>query len=162
MKPDRFDNLSRLAGLLYKVDSTIASIRLRLYATRTGLGLAAVLLSVFGLTMLGVATFYALETLWGPIVAALIVATAAFVIAIILAVVAATAKPGREHDLAMELHQSSLDALLAEGRAATRDLTSIDLRHPFDNALLGLVGPLASILVKGIRKTPKDDTNKPA
>jgi hypothetical protein len=154
----RFDNLTRLAQLLFKVDSIIAGITMNRLLTRLALTIAATLIVVFGLIMLGVGGFYALEQIWGPVWAAVAVAAGSFVLAVLLLLFATYRKPGRELELAIEVHNATFDNLVSEARATGQDFSSVGnlLRHPFDSTLLGLIGPLASILIRTLKKTPRE------
>jgi membrane-associated protease RseP (regulator of RpoE activity) len=154
----RLENIFRLLRLLFRTDGIIAEIELRAFATRLALGVAALLIAVFALIMLGIAGFYALEQLWGPIWAALAVAGANVLLALILVWAAALSRPGRERDVAIEVHRATLDSILAEAKMAGGDIRSIEslLRHPFDSALIGLIGPLATLVLRNLRKTSSD------
>jgi hypothetical protein len=159
------DNLVRHLRILWRADSIIADIYLRLLVTRSGLISFAGLIAVFGLLMLNVAGYLALEQLWGRIWAAIAVASIDFAISLLLVVMAARSKPGRELDLALEVRgialrglenevsslQAELVALRDEFRDAKANLTRF-VKHPLDTALPALIGPLGTIVVKSLKK----------
>src|SRR5208283_5687081 len=112
------DDLVRDLHLLQKADSLIGRIWLGVLARRFGLFAFAGLIAVFGLGMANVAGFYALQVSAGPIWGAAIVAFVDLVIAAIVLLVAANARPGPEIDLAFDVRKMAIDAIQAD----TRDL----------------------------------------
>jgi len=76
------------------------------------------------------------------------------------------ARPGRELELAHEVRRSALDALEAEARVVQQELVGLRdevgrirtsvarfIDHPLDAALSGLVVPLASAVVRSLKKS---------
>ena len=82
-----FDQLSRNLKILLRTNTIIAEIHLRHIAARTGLFAFAALVASFGVVMLGVALFLALEQSMGPIWAAVTVGGGGLVLALIVAIV---------------------------------------------------------------------------
>lgn len=156
----KIDSISRNFRVLWRADSIIADIRTRHILARSGLRGLAALIAVFGLLMLGVAAYFALDQLWGPIWAAAAVGLGDLLVAMVLLVIAARLKPGRDLELALELHKSAIEALLVDGRTVEAELTNFTaaFRHPLDSALPGLIGPLAGLLLKILKRPdkPKD------
>jgi cobalamin synthase len=152
---DRFINNLRV---LWRTERAIAEIKMRHVIARSGMHLAAGLLAVIGLLMLEVAAFYALREYWNTIVAALILAVVNFAIAGIMLLVADRRKPGRELELANEIHDHTMQALQADARLLQADIASFGqaLRHPLDSALPALIIPLATMLMNMLKK-PKDE-----
>ena len=74
-------------------------------------------------------------------------------IAGILLLIADRKKPGRELDLANEIHRHTMDALQADARLLQADIASVGqaLKHPLDSAL-PLIVPLATILMNALKK----------
>jgi hypothetical protein len=103
--------------------------------------------------MFEVAAFYALRDFWNIIVAALILGVVNFAIAGVLVLIADRKKPGRELDLANEIHQNTMDALQADARLLQADVQSFGqaLRHPLDS-VLPLIVPLATIVINALKK----------
>lgn len=152
---DRFLNNLRV---LYRTERAIAEIKMRHVIARSGLNAAAGLLAVIGLLMFEVAAFYALREYWNTIAAALILGAVNFVIAAILVLIANSRKPGRELELANEIHDNTMQALQTDARLLQADIVSFGqaLRHPLDSALPSLIIPLATMLVNFLKK-PKGE-----
>ena len=150
----RIDNLIQSLKVLIRVDSVIADLTFRARMSQIGFLAVALVIGAFGLIMLGVAGYQFLKELWGPVLAALAIAGASFILTIVLVLIAGTRKPGRELILAQELHTTALDALIAEAKSATGDLTMARdlLRGRLDTSLLGLAAPLATLLLRALRR----------
>jgi hypothetical protein len=114
-------------------------------------------IATFGVLMFGVSGYFALEIVWGPIWAALAIGLANCAVAFILIMLASNLKPGRELELAREVHRSAVTALMAEGRAVESEFENLrqGFRNPLDSILPGLVVPLAGILIKTLQKRSK-------
>lgn len=152
---DRFLNNLRV---LWRTERAIAEIKMRHLIARSSLNAAAGLLAVIGLLMFEVAAFYALREYWNTIAAALILGAVNFVIAAILVLIANSRKPGRELELANEIHDNTMQALQTDARLLQADIASFGqaLRHPLDSALPSLIIPLATMLVNFLKK-PKGE-----
>jgi len=157
MTMDRFLNNLRV---LWRTERAIAEIKMRHVIARSGLNAAAGLLAVIGLLMFEVAGFYALREYWNTIVAALILGLVNFVIAGILVLIADRKRPGRELELANEIHDTTMQALQTDARLLQADIASFGqaLRHPLDSALPSLIIPLATMLVNFLKKPKGDGT----
>ena len=147
------DRLINNLRVLWRTERAIADIKLRHALARSGLHAAAALLALVGLLMLEVAAFYALRDVLSTLASALILAAANFVIAGILLLIANRRQPGRELDLANEIHKNTMDALQADARLLQADFASFGqaLKHPLD-AALPLIVPLATILISILKK----------
>lgn len=130
----RLENAARHLRVLLRADAIIADIQFRSRTAQFAYGGAAMLVALFGLVMFGIAGFFALEVIWGPAWAAAAIGLAFMVIALILIAAGNAKKPGRELDLAMDVHKAALDALIAEAKAAGEDISSVSgfMKHPFD------------------------------
>jgi hypothetical protein len=139
--------LSRSLKALARADRMVVTIWLRA-AVKRGVVLAlAALIAALGFAMLNAAGYLALEPRLGPVWAALAVAGCDFVIAAGLAFVASLMRPGRDLDLALELHDHAVEHV--SGLAA----------HPFQLAGRALVGPLVALLLRLLARAaskPKD------
>jgi hypothetical protein len=73
--------------------------------------------------------------------------------------VAVSRKPGKQLQLARDMHTVALDSLIAEAKLAGKDLTSVNalLHGRIDSTLLGLIGPLAMLLLRFLKRTPKPE-----
>jgi hypothetical protein len=148
---DRFINNLRV---LWRTERAIAEIKMRHVIARSGLNVAAGMLALIGLLMFEVAAFFALREFWSMIVAALILGAANFVIAGVLVLIANSKKPGRELELANDIHDSTMQALQTDARLLQADIASFGqaLRHPVDSALPSLIIPLATMLMGFLKK----------
>jgi hypothetical protein len=148
------DKIIRDLRVLFRSQSVITEIKLNHLAARSGLMAVAALIAIFGLAMLDLAVYFQLEPNLGRVGAAALVGVGDLILAAILFIVAARAKPGRDLELAQEIQKSALDALAGDAReieADIRGLTNI-VRNPLDSALPSLIIPLASTLIKALRK----------
>jgi hypothetical protein len=139
---------------LWRIEGTIAQARFGLTMRRAVLYALAGLIAVFGLGMLNVAAFFAFQSSWGPVWAAVAAACGDFVVAAIVVAIALTTKPGPHLNAALEMRQSALDGIDAE--IAT-------LQHPFawlsraahnsmDAALPAILIPLVTAILRGLRR----------
>jgi hypothetical protein len=149
-------NVANLRALV-RANSIIADIHARHLVARSGVTGFAALIAGFGLVMLGLAAFFALEQAWGPIWAAVAIGLASCAIALVLAFVAGHIRPGRDLELAREVHRSAMEGLLADGRSIEAELADLKnaFRHPLDSLIPGVIIPLASILLKSMKKSGK-------
>ena len=147
------DRLINNLRVLWRTERAIADIKLRHALARSGLNVAAAVLALIGLLMFEVAAFYALRDYWSTIVAALILGVVNLLLAGILLLVADRKKPGRELDLANEIHKNTMDALQADARLLQADVASFGqaLKHPVDS-VLPLIVPLATIVINALKK----------
>ncbi|HWU64590.1 MAG TPA: hypothetical protein VN112_21425 [Ensifer sp.] len=150
----RIDSLIQSLKVLIRIDSVIAELTFRARMSQIAMLAVALVVGSFGLIMLGVAGYEFLKVLWGPVLAALAIAGASFVLTLLLVLIASTRKPGKELQLAQELHANALDALITEAKSATGDITLAGnlLRGRFDTSLLGLIGPLATLLLRALKR----------
>jgi hypothetical protein len=150
----KIDSIVANLRALLRANSIIADIHARHLVARTSLTGFAALIAAFGLLMLGLAGYFALERILGPVWAAAAVGLANCVIALVLVFVASHIKPGRDLELAREVHRTAMDALLADGRAVETEIADLKqaFRHPLDSVLPSLIVPLASIIIKIIQK----------
>jgi hypothetical protein len=159
------DNLIRHLRILWRAESIIADIYLRLLVKRSGLISFAGLIAVFGLLMLNVAGYLALEQIWSPVWAAVTMSMVDFVVALLLIVAAARSKPGRELDLALEVRGIAFRGLETEASAVQAELAAVRdefrdakanlarfVKHPLDTALPALIAPLGSIVLNSLKK----------
>jgi Putative Actinobacterial Holin-X, holin superfamily III len=158
----RVDSIMTNLRALLRAHSIIADIHARHFVTRSGIAVFAAMVAVFGFVMTGLAAFFALESLWGRIWAAIVVAAASFAIALILFVVARRVKHGRDLELAREVQRTALEGLLADGRAIEMEITRLRtaVTHPFEQLIPGVIVPLAAILMKAFVKRDRPDNKE--
>lgn len=153
----RLDNMLQSLRVLAQADSVIADATFRARLSQIALHAAAFFIGLFGLAMLGIAGYLFLRDLWGPVWAAAAIALASFALAAILMIAASYRKPGKELEVAREMHTVALDSLIAEVKLAGNDLSIVGglLRGRFDSSLLGLIGPLAALLLRFLRNSDR-------
>lgn len=147
------DKLVRDLQILWKADTLIGRIWLEVLARRFALFILAALICVFGLGMANLAGFYALQPAWGPVWAAALVALADLVLALVVALVGRSAKPGPEIELAFEVRKMALGSLqdnVKDLKHATESVAGF-FQHPLDAATDKLLVPLALSIVRGLR-----------
>jgi hypothetical protein len=140
--------------ILCRVESTIIEIRLRAMMRRSGLYAFAGLIALFGLAMLNVAFFFALEPHLGTMWAAFAVAGGDFVLALLAILIAAATGPGPELNTALELRAAAIEGLEAEFDALQESLAwfSRAARNPINTALPAVIIPLVTAIIRGLRK----------
>lgn len=145
------DQLSRHLRILLRTNTIIAEIHLRHMVSRAGLFAFAALVASFGVVMLGIALFLALEETMGAKWAAVTVGAGGLAVGLIIALVGASLKPSRELDLANQVNQSALDAVQADLRATTASIT----QFASFAAVPGLISPALSLLLRLLRRRPR-------
>ena len=155
----RIDNMMQSLRVLAQADSMIADVTFRSRLSQIALHAAAFFIALFGLVMLGIAGYQFLRDLWGPVWAALATALGSFALAALISWAATLRKPGKELDMAREMHTVALDSLIAEAKLAGNDLSLFGglFRGRLDTSLLALIGPLATLLLRYLKKAPKQD-----
>ena len=158
----KIDSLVANLRAILRANSIIADIHARHLVARSSLTGFAALIAGFGLLMLGLAAYFAVERVLGPVWAAASVGLANCAIALVLVLIASRIRPGRDLELAREVHRTAMDALMADGRALETEIAGFKqaFRHPLDSVLAGLIVPLATILTKIIQEKT-DEPRKP-
>ncbi|MFG1298486.1 phage holin family protein [Xanthobacter sp. V3C-3] len=145
------DQLSRHLRILLRTNTIIAEIHLRHMVSRAGLFAFAALVASFGVVMLGVALFLALEETMGAKWAAVVVGAGGLALGLIVAVIGARLKPSRELDLANQVNQSALDAVQADLRATGASFSQFASLA----AVPSLVTPVLTLLLRLVRGRPR-------
>jgi hypothetical protein len=150
---------------LWRAESTIADLRFRQLLTGAMLKSFAGLIAVFGLLMLDLTAFFALEPYFGRAWSAALVSLFDFFVAGCLVVVATTRPSSGELSLALEARQAALQAFESDARliqdhflTLSSELRSIKssmanfAKHPLDEALSKLIVPLSAILLRSLER----------
>jgi hypothetical protein len=158
------DNLARDLQLLQRADWLITKMWVNVAARHFGLFAFAGLVAVFGLGMMNVAGFYALQVVWGPVWAAAAVGIADFILASVVMLFGRNIEPGPELELALDVRKMAVAAIetdtqelkstldsFGEGVRRTKDTFSGLLEHPLDTATEKLLVPAALSMMKGLR-----------
>jgi hypothetical protein len=152
----QIETLMQSLRALARADTLIADLTFRTRMSQIALQAAAMVIALFGAIMLGVALYLWLRESVGPVLAALIVSVASLALAGLLLAIAAARKPGKEIELAREMHHQALESLVTEVKRSG-DVSPLGLLlggGGLDRALLGLVAPLAMMLLRMLRGTP--------
>jgi hypothetical protein len=159
----QFENLVQSLRSLARADTLIADLTFRSRMSQIALQVAALVIALFGVIMLGIAGYLWLSESLGRVLAASVVAMASILLALLLLLAASRRKPGKEMELAREMHNNALESLVSEVRR-TGDASPLGLLFgggSLDRALVSLVGPLALMLLRvlrgGSRQEPKKD-----
>jgi len=144
----------RNVRLLLRSEVMLAEHRISLAARRAGmLGIAA-LVAGFGLLMLDVAVFFALAPSLGEAYAALTIASANFVLAVLLALAAKAAHEGAEVKPIEEVRDLALADLDESAQEIKADLSAI--RHfasnPAETLMPAVIGPLIVAIVRALAR----------
>ncbi len=158
------DHLVRDFQVLRKADLLIGKIWLGVFARRLGLFAFAALIAVFGLGMANLAAYNALQPPIGAIWSATAVAVADLVIAAVVVLIAAGARPGPEIDMAFEMRRMAVESMQENARglkisvdAIAQDVMTMKenvaavIRNPLDAAAERLLVPAILSILKGFR-----------
>ena len=154
------DNIVKNLCALWRTDRIIAELRMRHMLVGLGLRAFAALIAAFGLLMLELAAYFALVQIWSAISAAAILGLVNFLIAAVLFVIAGRPPPGRELELANEIHGSAVEALQTEARGMQQQFAGM-VHHPLNSALPLILVPLITIIIKSLKKS-RTSTTAPA
>jgi hypothetical protein len=145
------ENVVKHLRVLWRTDRIIAEIRMKHMLVGLGLRAFAALIAAFGLLMLELSAYFALVQIWSAICSAAILGAVNFVIAALLFAIAARQPPGRELELASEIHGASVDALQIEARALQSHLSGV-IHNPLNGILPLMIIPLLTIIIKSLKK----------
>ncbi|MEP3049005.1 MAG: phage holin family protein [Roseibium sp.] len=162
------ESLVRTLRIIWRAELLIIEAKLNVATKRIGATAFASLIFVFGLGMLNISGFFALEEVWGPVYAALGVAIADFLVGILLMLWASKLTTGPELDLARDVRDAGLQELEAKAEdiqdevEAVRDeilslknsLMSFS-KNPFDGTLNTLLTPILTLLIKSLSNRKK-------
>lgn len=147
------DTLVRNLRILLQADLIIAELAMRRLATRSALFVFAGVIAAFGFVMLGFAGFLLLEEAYGTKAAAAISGAGGLAVALVLALVAASIKPGREAAVAIQVHEAALQAVSADLRIVGGQAQRLAafVRSPFDTAVPSIAIALFGYIMKMLR-----------
>jgi len=153
------ESIARHLRALWRADRIIADIRLRHLLVSLGLKAFAALIAAFGLLMLELAAYFALVQVWSAIVAAAALGAINFLIAAVIFVAASRGPPARELALANDIHDTAIDALQVEAQGLHAQVSGF-MRHPLEGALVPLLMPLLTVIVRQLTR-PKASKAEP-
>ena len=144
------ESIVRNLRVLWRTDRIIAEMRLRHMLVGLGLRAFAALIAAFSLLMFELAAYFALVQVLSAIAAAAILGAVNLAIALLLLFIASRRSLGQELTLANEIHDSAIDALQVEARAAQSQVNRL-LHHPLEG-VLPLIVPLITAAISHLRK----------
>ncbi|MGO9391665.1 phage holin family protein [Rhodoblastus sp.] len=160
------DSTIRNFRVFWRAETIVADVRLRQLASRMGFKAAAVALGLFGVIMVNIAIFFALQQTWGSGWAASAIGGANIFLAIVLFFFSESAQSGRDLDLALEVRDLALKELETDAIALRQQLVELRgeiigirqsvgnfIHNPIDTALPQLLIPLINALIHGLRKS---------
>jgi len=135
----------RQIRLLWRVEVAVVEARVRHLLHRCAFMAIGGIAAAIGLCMANAAAYFALEPVWGSPGAAAAVAAADFAVAGIFVMTAMVRAPDPVLKNAIELRQAAMNDSLASAR------------DPVETALLSILMPLASVMVRSLRRQTKED-----
>jgi len=156
---ERFTNNLRL---LWRSERLLAQQEIRMGTKKLEIHALAGLVGIFGLGMLGLALFFAIEPYWGRAMAALAVAGIDLIIVIILFAIARAMKPAAEVALVREMRDTALEGIRDEAALAETEINNLVsdirsfVRNPFEALLPAIVSPLLGAVTRGLHSSRKD------
>lgn len=141
--------------VLWRSERLLVANDLRQGAQKIQFNALAGLVAVFGLVMLGLASFFALVPYMGQALAALTVAGIDLLIAVGLMAYARSLKPAPEYDMVREMRNTALNDIEEEVAQTGAELEAMKndvkkfVRHPVE-ALVPGVGPIVNAIVRGV------------
>ncbi len=168
------DPLLRDLKWLGKSEAAILEVWLELAMRRGALLLAAILIGAFGLAMLDLAGFFALQASWGAIDAAAMVGVGDIALAGALVFLAGRSTAGARPDFALEVRREAMAAITSDAAAleaplvelrgdirATRDSVRAFLRNPLGIAGAELLVRTLLALIRALKTPAKPDATAP-
>jgi hypothetical protein len=161
------ESVVRNMRLIWRAELLIIEAKLSVATKKIGATAFAGLIFIFGLGMLNVAGFFALEQEWGPIYAALGVALADFLVAALLLLWGSRLSTGPEMELAREVRDAGLEELEAKAEHIQDEVTAVRdellalkknfSKNPFDSTINSLLTPILTLLIKSLSKGKSKD-----
>lgn len=156
----RFDDMLRSLRILAKADAMIAEAVFKARLSQIALGVTALCIAVFGLVMIGIALFFALQDIWGTIWAAAAVGLGSLLFSGLLVIFSSYRRPRGDLQIAHDMHKMALDSLIQEVRLAENDFSSIGylVRSAANGTLVGAAVRIVTLLLRLLKRS---DTAKP-
>ena len=143
------ENVIKSLQVLWRADRILAEIRLRRMAVGLVARVFAGMFAAFGLLMLELAAYFALVQVTTAIIAAVALGLFNLLLAGAIVLIAGRASEGgREHDMAMTLHNSAVETLQLQ----LRSLSIARSSHGLEAILPSLIVPAVGLVVKSLRR----------
>lgn len=155
---ERFTNNVRL---LWRSERLLAQQEIRTGIRKLEIHAMAGLVGIFGLGMLGLALFFAIEPYWGKALAALTVAAVDLVIVMVLTAFARSMKPPAEAVMIKEMRDVALEGIKDEAALAEEEINNLKddirnfVRNPFEALLPAILSPLLDAVTRGLSSSRK-------
>ncbi len=147
------DTLARNLRILLRADIIIAQLHLQRLMKKSVLFAIAFVIGAFGIVMLGIAGFLALEDLYGRVLAAFIMGGVGVVLALACLWLAGRVRTGDDLKLAQEVHGAALTAVsqnLKDTGANVTQFASL-ANNPLQAMLPGLAMQLFNLVLRRLR-----------
>jgi hypothetical protein len=145
------ENIIKNLRVLWRADRIIAEIQLRRMVVGLAARAFAALFAAFGLLMLELAAYFALIQVWTAIAAAVALGLFNFLLAgVILLIASGKGSGGREHEMAMALHNSAVETLQLQVRSLEAPRFSA---LGIETILPTLIVPAIGLLVKTLKRS---------
>lgn len=161
------DHFIRSFKVFWRSERLIRKNELQLLTKNILLNALAGLVGLFGLVMLSLSSFFALEPYMGNALAALTVGGTDVVFAGILLVYTGSLKPAPEVAMVKEMRDIAISDMENELRKAEGELVALRndakkiIRNPLDALMPSVISPLLGAVVKGLQSSSKKK-EKPA
>jgi hypothetical protein len=146
--------IARAVRLTIRSEVLVAEIRLLTYARKLMLACLALLAAFIGFAFVNVALFEFLQSLWGPMMAPLVIGLGNIVFAGVIVVAAKMVKPGSELAMAEEMRNLSESALESEFRPNHINGGMLgSLAAARDGNLVKLLVPVVVSIISSMRRS---------
>jgi hypothetical protein len=155
------EHLMRSLNVLWRSERLLVEYQLKQGTQRIQFNALAALVAVFGLAMLSVAAFFAIDPYWGHALAALTIGVVDLLLAVVLTLYARSLRPTPEVEMVREVRNMVIGEIEDEIALAQTELVAIRdgihqfVSHPVDMLLPGVIGPLLSAVAKGLGSAKK-------
>ncbi len=155
------DRFVRSFKVFWRAERFLRHKEFGLAVQKIQLNALAALVAVFGLAMLSLSVFYALEASIGKPLAALSVAGIDLVMALGLTLYAGSLKPADEVEIVREMRDTALKDIEQEVALVEAELTGLRddahrfIKNPIDMLLPSVIGHLFNAVSRGVRSKDK-------
>lgn len=151
------ERIAQSLKLFWRSERLLRGSELGLSIKKVQLTAIAAFVAIFGLAMLSLAAFFALEPLWGKAWSALAIAGFDLALAMLLIVVASKLKQPAEVEMVREVRDLALANIEQEVALANAELQALRkdirhfVRHPLESLLPGMIAPIVREVADGIK-----------
>jgi hypothetical protein len=155
------DRFVRSFKVFWRAERFLSQKEFGLVVQKIQFNALAALVAVFGLVMLSLSGFFALEPYFGQPLAALSVAGIDLVLALGLVIYAGSLKPADEVEIVREMRDTALKDIEQEVASIEAELTELRddarrfIKNPIDALLPSAIGHLLNAVSRGVRSSTK-------